>query len=253
VIVLFVFCVPSVLSTARGEEPIRLVTGEDLPPFASPTWPEGGVITEIVVKSLVRSGLTVAPVVFLPWARGYRDVRESRMDATFPYVHTPEREAEMVFSGNIYDSPSMALFAADSGRDYTGPDSVKGLTLCLPIGNASPLQFLIDKGEVSVTMRPAEYEDCLRAVAGHRVDFLTANETILLPIMRDTGRWESIHIGSVPVQVRPTYLIVAKSNPRADLIVARFNAGLAALRESGEYDRIFERHFGAARMKPPLG
>ena len=42
----------------------------------------------------------------------------------------------MLFSDAIYDFVTVALFRAGSGRDYTAPDNLSGLTLCLPIGYA---------------------------------------------------------------------------------------------------------------------
>ncbi len=226
----------------RAAEPVKLVTGANYAPFTDAALPMGGVVTEVVTAAFAEAGVAVAPVLFSPWKRGYDDVKANAIDGTFPYVRTPEREAEMVFSDVVYESPAVAIFAADTTYDYTGPGSLKGRTLCQPLGNASPLQAQIDSGEIKVVMEPRDYAQCVLAVVSHRADFMTAHKLVIFSILRETNAIKTTRFASVPVEVRPNYLLVSKTNPRAKEIIAEFNAGLAKLKTSGKYDEIFARH-----------
>jgi polar amino acid transport system substrate-binding protein len=228
--------------------PLRLVTGADYPPFADPLLPSGGLVTALVLAAFAAADVPAEAPLFEPWRRGYQDVLDGSDDATFPYVHTPRREREMLFSDPIYDIVSVALFRAGSGRDYTGPDSLRGSTLCLPIGFASapPIAELIEAGAVQVE-QPTTTDHCLRELAAGRVDvFVSAADLLDQRIAILFGDSSPFVRAALPVYRQSLHLVAARGNPNAADLIRRFNAGLADLRGDGRYDEIVRRQLGAS-------
>ena len=76
---------------------LKLVTGNDYSPYSDEKLKEGGIFTFIVKKILNKLNISYT-LDFLPWARGYDMVKNSKYDATFPYVFTKERSLEVHFS-----------------------------------------------------------------------------------------------------------------------------------------------------------
>lgn len=232
---------------ARAADPVRIVGGPDYPPFVDPKLPRGGMMTEIVVAAFAAAGTPTAPVAFEPWKRGYTSVLAGKYDATYAYVRTEEREREMLYSESLFDVDSVAVFAAASGRTYAGPESLKGLTLCVVLGYAidTAVEHLVRSGALAVSQNQS-IEGCLRQIEIGRVDVFIGNRISTLQTLRDAlGGGGSLSVADRPVQRIPHHLVAAKANPRAAEIVAAFDRGLALLRADDRWRTIVERHLPA--------
>lgn len=229
---------------AIGGEPFKVVTGPDFRPFTDPSLPNGGLLTEIVTAAFAEAGVAIAPIEFLPWKRGYGDTLERKVDATFPYLKSAEREGEMEFSDSAYDVRAVAVFAADSNLDYTGPESLKGRSICLPLGY--DLKATVDNAEVTVGAQPRDLSQCAKIVAAHRADFFVENTFTVRQIIKEQDAAKDLKIASQPIHSNSNHVIVAKSHPKAKEILAAFNEGLAKLKASGKYNEIVTRHLGSA-------
>jgi len=234
-------------ATAQAS-PVRLVTGADYPPFADPSLPSGGLTGAIVLAAFAAADLPVEPLQFLPWKRGYADLLTGSFDATFPYIRSPQRDAELLYSAPVYDIVSIALFRAGAGHDYSGPDSLKGLNLCLPIGYASaaPIAALIKADAVHLE-QPASADLCLKELAAGRVDvFISAADLLDQRVAALFGTAAPFLRGKTPVDRQSLHLVVARDRPGATDLIRRFDAGLAIVRANGRYDEIVRRQLGAS-------
>jgi len=238
----------ALVCASASAAPVRLVTGTDYPPFADPSLPSGGLTGALVQAAFAAAGLPTDVLQFEPWKRGYADVLIGAADATFPYIRSPPREAEMLYSDPIYDIVLVALFRTGSGHQYTGPDSLRGLSLCLPIGygTSEPISGLIESKAVHIE-QPATADLCLKELAGGRVDvFVGAVDLLDRRIAALFGPAPPFYRAAVPVSQHSLYLIAARANPGAGDLVRRFNEGLALLHADGRYDEIVRRQMGAS-------
>lgn len=220
---------------------LTIVTGANYGPFTDPDLPGGGLAVEIVTAVFDEAGVALKSIDFPPWKRGYSETLNHKADATFPYMKTPEREAAMLFSESIYDVRSVAVFASDTGYDFAGFDSLKGLTICLPLGYATPVQPLINKGDVRIAAQPQDSSQCLKTVVAHHADFFIENEFTVLRLIQEQNAEKNVRIAATAVNSFSNHLIVAKDHPRANRIIAAFNDGLARLKATGRYDEIVTR------------
>lgn len=234
-------------SGRASAQPVGLVSGPEYPPYADAKLPNGGMLTEMTVAAFAAAGMPTTPVTFEPWKRGYAQVQTLRTDATFPYVRTADREQEMLYSDSMFDIDTVAVFAAGSQRDYTGPDSVRGLSICVPLGYAVDMTVepMARSGDLKVVQN-SDVEGCMRQVAAGRVDLFISSTLLVNHLIHrglDASRYR---FGSTPVRRATLHLIVSRTNPRAAAIVEGFNRGLRALRDTGMWSDIVDRHL--ARM-----
>ncbi len=227
---------------AHAGPPLPLVTGTDYPPFADTAMPGGGIAVRVVRAAFERVGETPR-IDVLPWKRGYVMVLGGQYLATFPYIHTPERELAFHYSAPIFKGGSYLYTLPGKQFDLGNPDALKGRSLCVPHGWESPAQssvtVAVSRGEFRLE-RPADLAGCMRMVAAGRVDGFTALEALMSKVSEDvalSGRFER---AAEPVQVVELALIAPRNNPGSAALLARFNQGLKLLKADGSYKRLLE-------------
>ncbi|HYD99440.1 MAG TPA: transporter substrate-binding domain-containing protein [Alphaproteobacteria bacterium] len=240
----FGLAVSAALAAPAGRaEALRLVTGNDNAPHTDQSLPEGGVATDIVRQAFAAAGRDVS-VEFLPWARGYLVTREGDYDATFPYLRTPEREREFLFSRPLLETRQMLFSAPRAKLTGRSLDELRGRIACTPNGYALPAEFapMLSSGNLSVDRR-SDLATCLRRVAAGRNDFVVLDEVLGRAAMAEAAvPAEAVVVVPAPVQGIALHLIVSRQRPEGAALIAEFDRGLAALRSSGAYERILKRH-----------
>lgn len=130
----------ALLGSAPLDSALDLVTGNDFAPFTGEDLPEGGLLTEIVRRAFGEVGLRYE-VRFVPWRRGYDGVLAGKFLGTFPYVRTPDREMEMLFSDPLLEVRQLVYLSAHSGMVFHTPQDFRGRTVCAPVGYALPAEL----------------------------------------------------------------------------------------------------------------
>ncbi|MFG1496498.1 transporter substrate-binding domain-containing protein [Saccharospirillum sp. HFRX-1] len=221
---------------ARAE--VRLVTGNDYPPFTDQSLPDGGLSSRLVQAAFAATGETV-DIRFQPWLRGYRATLNGDFDATFPYVHTDQREAEMQFSDPFMNVDTVIISRASQPLDYQSVESLRGMALCRAQGWGLPavIRDGIAAGIIQVVDAP-QYTSCFRMLLAGRVDFLLSNN-LQWEVQAQVNQLnpDAFHLAKTPVQRSRHYLIAAKT-PAGEAIIEQFNTGLARLKDNGDYGRL---------------
>lgn len=238
--------VAALIALPAHAETLEMVTGKGYQPFTDPGLPEGGLATE-VVKAALATQDTDVKVEFLPWARGYKQVARGKKDATFPYVRTSDREEEVLFSEPLFEVKPQVISSADNPVKFDGTKaSLDGMTVCRPTGYAmSPmLQEMIENDRLD-TQDPNNVTLCPKLVKAGRVDFFQQNNFVWPGMVESEGlNADNFHVAEEPITVNNLYVVVGKDHDNAGDLISTINAGLKALRESGEFDKIVKRHVG---------
>ena len=228
---------------------VRLVTGPDYPPFTGEDLPNSGVLTELTIAAFRAAGV-VATFEIQPWRRGFEALRAGQFDATFPYISTRDRRAEMLFSEplinidvGLYSRPAAAIA-------FRGPEDLARLTLCVPIGYAlSPRIGMLARSNLLRLHDNHSPRGCMRQVELGRVD------AVILPrlqaqylLQHDADTPTVLTEAPVPVERRWHFVIAPKSSARAAAVVDAFNLGREVLRTSGQWERIVVQHLGIAAL-----
>ncbi|CAO3444111.1 hypothetical protein [Azospirillum largimobile] len=250
-----------------GAEPVRapytgldLVTGGDYAPYTGEELPGGGLVTDLARRAFAVSGRHY-DVRFMPWKRGYDGVVAGRFLATFPYVRTPEREQEVLFSDPVIEVRQFVYLSnrtamtfdgrlgdGRSVRDPRGLEGFHGRTVCQPVGYALPpeLEALVGQGQLT-RQTPSDLGACVRMVATGRADALVIDEYSAAAAIARSGLADDIRVSEHPYAVVAFHLVIGRATPGAETTLAAFNDGLKALKAQGVYRELLSGH-----TVPPL-
>jgi len=236
------------LGSAPAIAEVDVVTGNGYEPFTDEELPNGGLATELVVEAFGEVGQD-ARIDFRPWARGYHDTLWEMFVGTFPYVHTDSRAEDMHYSEEpLAVLAEIVVSRSDDPIRFENAEALAGRSVCRPVGYAYPdaVEDLIETGDLDLTA-PAEMSSCPRMVELGRVDFFVANNFtwpgLVISEELDEAAFHVDHDN--PIRETALYFIA----PRTDeglATIEEFDRGLRALRASGRYDEIVERHVEVA-------
>ena len=231
------------LCTSALAAPLRLVTGDDYAPFTGKALPAGGMLTQVVRAALQRSSID-SSLDWQPWKRGYMKTLRGDYDATFPYVHTPQREEVFLYSEPLFVAEQHIFSRAGQVIEINDVRSMQGLRLCYPLGWKPPpiIQQLLDDGQLR-RHSPTGLNECARLLLMDRDDFFISDRRLGETALQLTGvPLEQFRRSDSAINSSTLHLIVPRSHPQAAVIIAQFNQGLAQLRASGDYQRLLERN-----------
>lgn len=219
-------------------ESVALAAG-DYPPFVGEKLPDGGVTAAIVKAAFKRQGVDTA-LAFRPWKRGFVETRQGRFVGTFPYLRTPEREVEFLYSRPIY-TDQFRLFVR---RDDTVESDWRNRRICVPLGyDTSQIAGFTQAHAIHIEV-PPDVSHCFKMLNGGRVDAvwvsaLVGAETIASTLGQGAKvrRLDLTLVGPVHY-----YLIVSRSLPNARAWVERFDQGLQQIHSDGTFQRIVKRY-----------
>ena len=227
------------ISPARAADRLMLVTGEDYPPYVDGDAPGGGLAVQLVQQAMRRMNAT-ATVEIAPWRRGYEETRRGRYDATFPYVRTPERERDFLYSDVLFQMRQAIFMPVARRFAYRGPADLNGRRVCTPLGYApaQALQAMIENKQIE-RISVANAATCPGLLAADRADFFVQDLRIGQTLLTRAGlTQEIVAVSEPPFGLSEIHFIVSRSRADAAGLIARFNAALAQVRASGDYDRL---------------
>jgi polar amino acid transport system substrate-binding protein len=234
------------LPVSAFAQELSLVTGEDYAPFTGSDLPGGGMLTQIVQAAFAQQGISTA-LAWQPWKRGYLAATQGKYAATFPYIHTPEREQAFLYSAPIYTF-NQRLYSR-TGEVYE-PDNLPALAgkrFCYPLGWQPPaaIQQMIERGELSLHT-PKTLDACAQLLLLQRDDFFLANALLGDIVLRRMGEQRAgLRTSTATFPTSTLHFIVSRNYPAASKLLHSFNQGLAALQASGEYQQLMEQYLQA--------
>lgn len=222
---------------------VRLVTGNDYPPFSGRDLPQGGMATELVRRVFDRAGLP-ATVAFEPWARGYLNVTRGDYLGTFPYIRTEDRDAEMIASDPIFVQKQLLVSAAERPIDFETEADLAGLTVCLPLGYG-PIALVRSALEADVMgmVSSPDLATCMDLLQLGRADVLAVPDLVFRSVVRRTQYpMTAYHVVEVQGLDSKLHVMLDENNPISQTVIDRFNAALDALTSEGIFDELAAIH-----------
>ena len=235
---------------------LTLLTAGNYLPFSDRNWPGKGLATELVQAALEASP---APLPYaVAWEEDWSQhlfplLDQKTYDMGFPWVKPDcaaasdnERCKSFHFSEPLMELPIMLFKRDGSDFTYAGDGDLIGTRLCRPAGYFTHDLDRADRrwlSEGKITLvQPDSPEACFEQLMADKVDAVTVNVFLgaskivamglrgrVVPLDQALSR-ESLHV------------IISKTHWRGTTHLYRINAGLAELRENGQYDEIVSRH-----------
>lgn len=233
------------LPVAGQAESIKLATGNGYHPYSDEALPGGGLTTSIIARAFAQAGLE-ADIAFLPWKRGLLATKAGQFLGTFPYVRTPEREVDFLFSDPVVFIEEKIFVQNDSTLTYEKMEDLHNLDFCMAAGYAIS-KPLVPLEEASLLRRftPQDIENCFKMVFFGRVDFVSMNELSGWSTAQralEPAQLAQIRTLDKPLVRDALHLMVPKGDEEGKALLKRFNEALGILRQQGILDGIVEEY-----------
>jgi polar amino acid transport system substrate-binding protein len=222
---------------ATPEGPVVVATGNQYAPYADETLPGGGIATRIVTTVFAAAGIDTQ-IVYLPWARAYESTKLGAQAAVFPYLHTPERAQDFLYSAAITFVDNH-IFAADPALAAAPLTALAGRRVCIALGYALPdlVRMMTEAGDLQVTARPQQASQCPRMILSGRADFWVQDRAVEAGLRRRENLPE-LNRSHLPVEVTTLHVLFPRRRPDSADLRDRFNAALSRLESDGTLSRI---------------
>ncbi|MBY6058138.1 transporter substrate-binding domain-containing protein [Leisingera daeponensis] len=241
---------------AAVRQKINLLTGDDYAPFTSKAAHNGGLITEVVNAAMAKAAPSEGYAIH--WVNDWSShfdplLSNALLDLGFPW-YKPDCETmpdsyrcqNFHFSEPMFETLMLLFAHKDRPFTFAQDSDIEGKTLCRPAGY---LTFDLDErgrdwiAEKKITLKqPHKVKDCFDMVASGEADAVAINEFTGRSVMKEAGIAEQFTVLPQPLSVLGIYVVVHKTHPRADEMLAMINKGLRSIQENGSYQTIVEDH-----------
>lgn len=236
----------------QQSDAIQLLTAGDYAPFTEPSLPQGGLLTELLQKTLDTQSLNFQ----LNWINDWSShldplLKERKYDVGFPWIDPgcPEADSircEFLFSKPLFEMLHILVARNDGSVTFEQDDDVLGKTFCRPNGYTMrdldrPGREWLKQSLIEL-QTPQTLEQCFDRLAEGEVDVIAINDFTAREMMARLGLQDKLQILPRELAINGLHALVHKSHPRATILISQINKGLNELQKSGEYDAIMDRH-----------
>jgi polar amino acid transport system substrate-binding protein len=243
---------------------IEFLTADGFEPYTGRSLEGGGMLTQVVsaamavVKDEAKGRFDFGISWVNDWAAHLNPLLLTRaFDVGFPWSRpdcdgidldqsSQFRCQRFFFSDPLYEVITGLFVSVDSRIRGLRSEEIANTTLCRPVGQ--PIHELDEQGRnwvkdgKVVLVRPPTLEECFRLLDARTVDGVIEAELAGRSSAASLGMTEKIRMINQPLALTTYHMLVSKSHPHGRTILYYLNRSLEKLRESGEYDRIVERH-----------
>tara|TARA_Y100001954_G_scaffold89344_1_gene97879 strand:- start:706 stop:1575 length:870 start_codon:yes stop_codon:yes gene_type:complete len=223
-----------------------------------------GVGAHIVKKALKSQGIQVK-FKFYPWSRGMTEAKKAKkVDGAILWLKNPDREKIFYYSDKVMAETNVFFHLKGSSFKCSSDNNLLAYKCMEEIAKKNLRVGGIYKFSYSnhfdkAVGKSGDKDDSSKAIIKNfkrkrnsiiNFEMLIKGKIDLYPQEINVGYYELnnliknksdatkvTHL-NIPLQEKPSYLIMSKKNKINEKIIKKFNEGLKALRESGEYEKM---------------
>lgn len=247
----------------QSDAELRFLTGTRAPLLTDPDATGGGMITELVnaIMEATPNPVPYAVVWNEEWSQHLFPMLETQQaDMGFPWPR-PDCTAQpgdarctgFHWSDPLFVLPVQLFVPVAEAMEFADDSDLEGRNLCLSEGDEAPWldaggRNLVAEGQVTVT-RATSFAACLDLLQAGEVDAVPEDIFAGVNQVYELGLRGKITALERPIGTEPLHLVIAKTHWRGTTHLYRVNAGLAAIKASGRYDEIVNRHLALYMAK----
>lgn len=227
-------------------KPYRFVTSES-PPF---TYIEGGEVTGLATE-VIRAVLDEMQVNYtfesMSWDKGLHLLKNGEVFGAFPYFKTPARITNYSFTEALYEGEDLTDYVYTyQWEDHPvkaigSTEDLKGLT----VAGVAGYYYLSELERKGATVELCRTEaEAIEKLVSRRVDAVMLNrflEQYLIAPREDADHFQASGV-NFELDSPGYYLMLDNADPSAKAFIEQFNKTLAALKASGEVERIAKKY-----------
>jgi len=244
---------------------VEFLTADGFSPYTGRSLEGGGMLTQVItaamglIKEEAKGRFDYGISWVNDWAAHLNPLLLTRaFDVGFPWARpdcdsgnpldqsSQFRCQRFFFSDPLYEVITSLFVRKDSRIKTLRTEEIAGATLCRPAGYPT---HELDQGgrnwvrDGKVTLiRPPTVDECFRLLDSGTVDAVVEAELVGRTSMASLGLGDRVRAIDQPVALTTLHVLISKAHPHARTILYYMNSSLAKLHDSGEYDRIVERH-----------
>ncbi|MES2819844.1 MAG: transporter substrate-binding domain-containing protein [Pseudomonadota bacterium] len=220
-------------------EELRLTNGE-WAPYLGQQLPHQGIASRIVVEAFALEGIAVT-WDFYPWARALRLAEGGQRDGTAVWLRSPAREANFFISEPVLDSGYYLFHRTDTSLDWTSVDDLQGLRIgaAIDYDYGEAFQQAERQGSLKVQRLSSERQG-LKMLLAKRIDLLPIDKVVAFDLLGhgfSSAERAQLTFHPLPLRSDSMHLLLSRKVAGNAERMARFNRGLAHLRDSGKLAR----------------
>ncbi|WP_052878012.1 substrate-binding periplasmic protein [Chromobacterium subtsugae] len=234
----------AVLLAAPVEAAPRLkitLSNQEWPPYMGQELPYDGILSRLVKEAFARGGVDVT-YRYYPNNRTLQSARNGQVDGSFGWAPTPDRKRDLLYTQPVL-SARMVFFQRKERRlEWNRWADLRGVRVGVTVGNfySDDFDAQAKSGLLTVDSAPDDLINLRKLLAG-RID--------LFPIDLEVGKYLIAHHfppqqgALLEAQAKsfwsaPLHVVIWRKHARGKELVERFNRGLKALQDSGEFERL---------------
>ena len=157
---------------------------------------------------------------------------------------TEERKKRVLFTDPFYKSGLTILVSKDAAKDIKGFEDLKGKTVGVQIGTTAAAKAKEIEGAKVTTFNNAS-EAIMDLTTGNSVAVINDRPvTDYILVQQPALAKKTVHLTDKMLSADDFAMVVTKQNAK---LQGELNAALKALKENGEYDKIWKKWFGEAK------
>lgn len=236
---------------------VRFVTADDYAPFTDRKLPNEGLITDIVKTAMAANPENAKYKIY--WVNDWSShldplISDHLMDMGFPWFQPNCAEAtdnwrcqNLIYSKPMFEALTLLFYAKDRPITFDTDADMHGKTLCRPSGyftydlDQDGRNWLKD-GRITLK-QPQAVKGCFDMLIAGEVDAVAINEFTGRAAIKELGLKDKVDaVATRPLSITGHHVVVHKSHPQAQELIALVNAGLDAAKASGSYQRVLDTH-----------
>jgi polar amino acid transport system substrate-binding protein len=222
---------------------VRIATGE-LPPYATESRADKGIALTIVRRAFELVGHKVE-YHFQPWSRAQMETKAGLWDASAYWGASAERRRDFLLSDNVLTEQWQIIHRRSIALKWAELSDLRPYTVGYVRDYTYTPEFwaLIRGNQLRGDNTPTDLAG-LRKMLKARIDVMPMERNVACDLLKHHfTAAEAEEFAAHPRLLTDsftTHLILPPQQPRSAALLADFNRGLKALRDSGEHGRLLQ-------------
>jgi len=231
--------------SAINAQPIVFTTGE-WEPFTGEKLPNQGIATEIIMEVCKAGGIEYK-FEFVPWVRAENMIAHGSAFGAFPYAKNEERSSKYFFSDILfYTSTSLMYYEPKrnySNLEFSNWQALRPYSLIYLAG--SWLENDMKSNGIKHALVP-DMDAAVRMLYAGRGDLICDEIAVMYSVVKRLYPNEVAAFKIIQTEMfggkSPIHLMVSRTYPNAQQLLAKFNAGIATVRSNGVLQAIARKY-----------
>lgn len=243
--------------TAASRKKISILVADEYKPFMDRSLPNGGLVIDVMQQ--VMKAADPSEGYAFHWVNDFSAHLEpllsnALLDVGVPWLRpacesNPDayRCKNFDFSDPMFEMLILLFTNKDKPITFNSDADIVGLNLCRPAGYYTHDldkngRNWVAQSKITLT-RPDSINDCFELLGQGKVDAVVVNEFTGRAVLKELDMKDAVKIiDTRPLSIEGLHVVIHKTHPRSQELIALINEGLRKIKDTGKYQKIIDVH-----------